>query len=418
VQDPDATDDTFHIRHGAYLPHWSKPGAIYAVTFRLADSLPQSVLEAWVAERDAIVKRAGQADRPLSQEEEKHLRDLHSDKVEKYLDAAHGRCWLKQDAIARIVAEALSRFDCERYRLVAWCIMPNHVHAVVQPLPGHGLPSILHTWKSYTAKEANKLLGRRGTFWQPEYYDHMIRDERDLAKAIEYVLMNPEMAGLKDWKWKNSCGTGVPPVGNHGQDADTTTTDHGQDAHATSIEHARDVHATHDRTFGPEDVFDYMYAVFHSPTYRSRYAEFLKIDFPRLPLTSKVELFRELCALGEELVGLHLMEKHGPRLADFLVEDDNKVEKVRYTAPGQGADKGRVWINKTQYFDGVPPEVWEFHIGGYQVCQKWLKDRKGRQLSFDDVKHYQHIVSALAETIRIMAEIDRRIDKHGGWPIQ
>jgi predicted helicase len=174
-----------------------------------------------------------------------------------------------------------------------------------------------------------------------------------------------------------------------------------------------------------------MYAVFHSPTYRSRYAEFLKIDFPRVPLTSNVELFRELCALGEELVGLHLMEKYGPDMATYLVAGDNKVEKVRYTAParepspqpspsgrGSAGEGGRVWINKTQYFDGVPPEVWEFHIGGYQVCEKWLKDRKGRQLSFDDVKHYQHIVSALAETIHIMAAIDRTIDTHGGWPIQ
>jgi len=171
-------------------------------------------------------------------------------------------------------------------------------------------------------------------------------------------------------------------------------------------------------TFGPEDAFDYMYAVFHSPTYRSRYAEFLKIDFPRLPLTSNADLFRELCGLGEELVGLHLMDKHGASLTKYPVEDDNTVEKVRYTEPGQGADEGRVWINKTQYFEGVPPEVWEFHIGGYQVCRKWLKDRKRRQLSYDDITHYQHIVSALSETIRIMAAIDETIDRHGGWPIK
>ena len=79
---------------------------------------------------------------------------------------------------------------------------------------------------------------------------------------------------------------------------------------------------------------------------------------------------------------------------------------------------GKVWINQTQYFGGVPREVWEFHIGGYQVCHKWLKDRKGRTLSIDDIEHYQHIVSALSETIHLMAEIDQTIDKHGGWPIQ
>ncbi|PKK82153.1 MAG: DNA methyltransferase [candidate division Zixibacteria bacterium HGW-Zixibacteria-1] len=169
--------------------------------------------------------------------------------------------------------------------------------------------------------------------------------------------------------------------------------------------------------FSPADVFNYIYAVFHSPTYRTRYAEFLKIDFPRVPLTSNKSLFRELCELGGELVGLHLMEKHGPDMARFAINDGNEVNKVRYTEP-KGKQPGRVWINETQYFEGVPPEVWAFHIGGYQVCQKWLKDRKGRILNHDDVVHYCHIVSALSETIRLMSEIDKSIDKHGGWPIQ
>ena len=154
-------------------------------------------------------------------------------------------------------------------------------------------------------------------------------------------------------------------------------------------------------------------------------------------MTSNADLFRDLCALGGELVGLHLMEKHGPSMTTYPVDGDHMVEKVRYTEPspqpspkrGRGSaggkgcpegtgEGGRVWINKTQYFEGVPPEVWEFHIGGYQVCRKWLKDRKGRQLTYDDITHYQHIVSALAETIRIMAEIDETIDQHGGWPIK
>jgi predicted helicase len=188
------------------------------------------------------------------------------------------------------------------------------------------------------------------------------------------------------------------------------------------------------KTFGPENIFHYMYAVFHSPTYRSRYAEFLKIDFPRLPLTTKRPLFRALCGLGTELVGLHLMEQHGPPLARFEQEGDSVVDKVRYTdeiaaasasQPPRNDDQsqvahgaGKVWINQTQYFEGVPREVWEFHIGGYQVCHKWLKDRKGRTLSIDDIEHYQHIVSALSETIRLMAEIDATIDQHAGWPIQ
>jgi len=164
-------------------------------------------------------------------------------------------------------------------------------------------------------------------------------------------------------------------------------------------------------TFGPEDIFHYMYAVFHSPTYRERYAEFLKIDFPRLPLTSDLGLFRALAEKGEELLALHLMES--PELdhpiAKFPITGSNEVEKVRY------AEDGRVYINKTQYFEGVEPEVWGFHIGGYQVLEKWLKDRKGRTLSYDDVTHYGKIVVALKETIRLMQEIDAIIPL---WPIE
>ena len=171
-------------------------------------------------------------------------------------------------------------------------------------------------------------------------------------------------------------------------------------------------------TFGPEDIFDYIYVVFHSPTYRQRYAEFLKIDFPRVPLTSNLELFQKLCILGEELVALHLLES--PQLTQLLtrypVAGDNIVEKgfPKFVVYEEG-QPGYVYINKTQYFEGVPKEVWEFHVGGYKVCEKWLKDRRGRQLSFDDLMHYQKVIVALAETARLMEEIDKAIP---GWPIE
>jgi predicted helicase len=172
------------------------------------------------------------------------------------------------------------------------------------------------------------------------------------------------------------------------------------------------------KSFGPEDVFNYIYGVFYSPTFRSRYDEFLRIAFPRVPLTSNLSLFRLICTLGAELIGLHLMEKQGPALTKYPVAGGNMVETVRYAEPGQGSAKGRVWINATQYFDGVPPEVWSFYIGGYQVCQQWLKDRKGSQLTYNDLTHYQHVISALAETLRLMAAIDETIEGHGGWPIR
>jgi len=162
----------------------------------------------------------------------------------------------------------------------------------------------------------------------------------------------------------------------------------------------------------PEDIFHYAYAVFHSSTYRQRYAEFLKVDFPRLPLPTDFAMFRALVALGEKLVALHLLDtKAAPVLSmpisPFPVAGSNKVEKVRYVEPAR-----RVYINKTQYFDNVPLPGWEFRIGGYQVCEKWLKDRKGRIL--DDIQHYQRIVVALSETIKLMDKIDERIP---GFPI-
>lgn len=167
-------------------------------------------------------------------------------------------------------------------------------------------------------------------------------------------------------------------------------------------------------TFGPEDVFAHAYAIFHAPSYRSRYAAFLKIDFPRLPLTSNLALFRQLCGLGEALVGLHLLERDGATPARFPVKGGNAVEKVRYEP---GTEGGRVWINTTQYFVDVPEEVWTFHVGGYQVCEKWLKDRKGRVLDHGDLKHYCRVVAALGDTIRLMAEVDEAIETAGGWPL-
>jgi len=172
-------------------------------------------------------------------------------------------------------------------------------------------------------------------------------------------------------------------------------------------------------TFGPEDFFYYAYAVFHSPAYRTRYEEFLKTDFPRLPLTSDRRLFAALVEKGAELVALHLMESPALEtpITSYPIRGSDKVEKVRYVKPHKEAGEeipGRVYINKEQYFEVIAPEVWNFHIGGYQVLNKWLKDRRGRKLSIDDSEHYQRIVVALRETMRLMEEIDTLIPT---WPL-
>ena len=150
----------------------------------------------------------------------------------------------------------------------------------------------------------------------------------------------------------------------------------------------------------PQALFDYIYAVLHSPSYRERYKEFLKIDFPRIPYPTNWEKFRDLAELGEELRQLHLMEDLPSKTGvTFPVGGSLQVDCYRW------ADN-RVYINSEQYFESVPESAWNFYIGGYQPAQKWLKDRKGLTLSVDDVKHYQRIVYVLQQTERIMQEID------------
>jgi len=170
--------------------------------------------------------------------------------------------------------------------------------------------------------------------------------------------------------------------------------------------------------FSAPDLFHYTYALLHAPSYRARYAEYLKIDFPRIPLTSDRELFDGLATCGRRLVDLHLMRASelANLITRFPVAGENRVERVRFVPPDQD-QPGRVYINQTQYFEGIPPDLWGFMVGGYQVLQKWLKDRRHRQLSFDDLLHYQKIVLALTRTQALMATIDDLIEDHGGWPL-
>jgi len=171
-----------------------------------------------------------------------------------------------------------------------------------------------------------------------------------------------------------------------------------------------------DEAFSPEDILAWIYAVLYAPSYRARYADFLKRDFPRVPLTTNRTLFYTLVAIGRELIALHTMDTTQPRITRFDVAGSNEVVKVRW-APGSDG-KGRVYINDAQFFDGVPQSIWDMHIGGYRVAEKWLKDRKGRQLSYDDLTHYQSVIAALARTLELQADIDVAIEDAGGWPLQ
>lgn len=158
----------------------------------------------------------------------------------------------------------------------------------------------------------------------------------------------------------------------------------------------------------PGEIFHYVYAVLYAPTYREKYAEFLRLDFPRIPFTSDRELFENMAELGERLVELHLLRSPelDPPLAQFQGEGDGKVIVSGKKGLRYDAKQERVYINPSQYFAPVPPEVWEYPIGGYQVCHKWLKDRKDRTITLDDIRTYCRITTALSKTTEIQAEID------------
>jgi threonine dehydrogenase-like Zn-dependent dehydrogenase/REP element-mobilizing transposase RayT len=209
-------------RKGSYLPHWSRNGATYFITYRLADSLPQEVLLQMRKDRERleVIFKRGQ----ISAANKAEYLGLIREQATVLLDSGYGECWLKREEIAEIVVENWRHFDGERYDLLAYCVMPNHVHLLVKPYDEHPLEEILHSWKSFTANAANKLLNRQGGFWQVESYDHLVRDADDYQRCLRYILENPEKAGLKGWTW-------VWQKGDHDLAGHGT---HGQAAHATA----------------------------------------------------------------------------------------------------------------------------------------------------------------------------------------
>jgi REP element-mobilizing transposase RayT len=177
-----------------YLPHFEGGEIAQTVTFRLFDALPQALLEQW---RQAL------AHRPQNEAAPRLRRCL-----EVHLDKGAGSAWMRRPEIAGKVEDALLHFDGQRYRIQAWVVMPNHVHALLTPIVGWDLGKILHSWKSFTSNECNKLLGRVGEFWQRETWDRYVRDERHYWNAIRYIENNPVKAGLsrkpEDWRWSSA----------------------------------------------------------------------------------------------------------------------------------------------------------------------------------------------------------------------
>lgn len=174
-----------------YLPHCDTPGLLQFITFRLNDSLPSQVLRHLMQETDDEMQRFK--------------------RIEALLDAGHGECWLERPSVANIVEDALLHDDGQRYRLLAWCVMPNHVHVLIETRADYPLPTLVQSWKSYTARLINRHLGRTGTVWMRDYFDRYIRDDHHLAAVIAYIHSNPVKAGLvsNEHEWLHS-SAGAP----------------------------------------------------------------------------------------------------------------------------------------------------------------------------------------------------------------
>ncbi len=177
--------------HRTHLPHFEAGEVPQHICFRLADSLSQNLLQQWERELEGLPE----AER------------LKRRRIEEALDLGHGACWLRRPEIAALVRDSLQYFDGDLYRLHAWVVMPNHVHVLVTPLGDHSLSGIVHSCKSYTGNQANKILERNGKFWYEDYFDRFVRDEDHFAAIVNYIHLNPVKAGLcadpEDWEWSS-----------------------------------------------------------------------------------------------------------------------------------------------------------------------------------------------------------------------
>jgi putative transposase len=180
------------------LPHWVQEGATYFITFRLADSLPQEKLDE--LEHLRAQWEAAHPEPRAEEDVQRYFRETMQ-RVDDWLDAGAGECWLRDETCAAIVTRAMHHFDSERYFLSSYCVMPNHVHVTLHPFIGHEPADVLKSWKGFTAHELNKHLGREGSVWEPESYDTLVRDVEHLWKVLRYIGKNPARAKLPEEKW-------------------------------------------------------------------------------------------------------------------------------------------------------------------------------------------------------------------------
>lgn len=217
-----------HIRSRGRLPYWDKEEGLYFLTFHVADSLPRPVLTK-ISQRHRILEAARRLNANLLPEQKTLLAEYSPARLEEFFDRGAGACPFRDQRIAGSMAAVLRFRHGKHYRLLAWCIMPNHVHVVVRLFPGHELSKTVKAWKNFSAKTANQVLGTKGRFWQREYYDHLIRSGDELDRAIRYVVENPIKAGLRNWIWV-WCAEPAAATQSVGPEAHTTA---GREAGAT-----------------------------------------------------------------------------------------------------------------------------------------------------------------------------------------
>jgi REP element-mobilizing transposase RayT len=191
----------FEIRKRSRLPHWHASQATYFVTWNLADAIPMAVRRAIEEEHVALLAELERRKDSVTRAERWALRHLIRERTEAALDSGHGDCVLRIPRIAGLVEAALQQFDGERYQLLSRCVMPNHVHVLFTLSADAQLDFVIKSWKGFTARMANRALGRQGAFWQPDYFDRTIRNHDDLLRTASYVQQNPPAAGLSDWPW-------------------------------------------------------------------------------------------------------------------------------------------------------------------------------------------------------------------------
>ena len=198
------------IRHtGSRLPHWQQQGAVYFVTFRLADSIPSRLRDRWQTEREAWLKVHPE---PWAIETEREYHQRFSGAIERWLDAGHGSCLLRRRDCAQVVAETLRHFEGERVVMISLVIMPNHVHALFVQNPEWPLEKLTQSWKRFAARQINKLLERTGNFWQRDYFDRLVRDEKHFVNCVRYIRRNPEKASLSKYEfilWESGTALGI-----------------------------------------------------------------------------------------------------------------------------------------------------------------------------------------------------------------